>query len=147
MQAPVPTPPPAASPFDDVTRTTPFTDEEVLALWDQGVAVPTVQMGGIGDNYERSLQTLAFVMWQLIRENVMPADDEGNDVWKGFWTKIDNLAETRLTDISPDLEGMTGAQWSAARNLAGNYARRGYSDAVLSAPRDRIIRVKKWGMP
>ena len=125
------------------------TVEEWLAAWDRDEEVPTIEMGGLGAGYEHALQSTAFEIVRFILANKAEYDeinglkdeDERRARWRAFSVKRDAalFAETSpLKDY-----GLSGAQVSAATNLASVLMQRGLSAMNDDAVKDRRITIRR----
>jgi hypothetical protein len=124
---------------EELTDPVPETCEEALRLWDSGMAVFSVEMGGLGPSYEQAIQIVAFEMVRYLLDKTMPApdDEEGSDVLR---EELDAVART----VSPTVGGLSGAMADAAINLACVTKRLGWRVAVRKAGSDRMIQVMKF---
>lgn len=110
--------------------------KDILAKWENGEVVNTVQMGGLGEGYEQCIQIMAFV---LLRRMV----DESLDVTEldevdGAWMKWrDQALEGTVRNLQP-----SGAQISAALYLAAAFYRRGVLAVIAEADGTRHIQVQ-----
>jgi hypothetical protein len=112
------------------------TARDVIAAWDNGDVIPTVEMGGIGPGYEQCIQIAAI---EILRDNLdspLP-DPAAND------TDAEEWGNATLKRIDPQIGGLTGAQWGAAKTLAYRALRDGWDKMVASAPTDRKICISK----
>ena len=123
---------------------------EALESWDAGESVWSIEMGGIGPGYEQCIQILAFEIMRDFQEvedwDAMDAeqDAEGNDVPSDAWVELQikrDDAVHRMIDVTGS---PTGAQLSAATNIALCVCRRGYDEAVNDpGVKDRRILVSR----
>lgn len=117
-------------------------DEDVIAAWDEGQSVWSVELGGLGPGYEQCIQLMGFEAWKLMRTNP-PADGwdglEG-DAWRTYRDSIEAMEPLRGI---VDKLGVSGAQFGAAMNIASVFARQGYAAGMAKAPKDRHIQVSK----
>jgi hypothetical protein len=105
----------------------PETIVEALALWDANEPVTTVEMGGMGEPYERAIQSLAF---EIMRRDpkiggAIRATKEG-EPYPGIVYAVADEAATGLEDEF----GFSGAQVGAAKSLAFRCMRLGYGPAL-----------------
>lgn len=123
----------------NTTAPEPFAPHEScddwLRKWDEGLPVPSVEMGGIGPGYEQCIQVCTVEFVRAISE--FPIIDPSK-----FWT----MAEQTEKRTAIQKLQITGAQFGAAANLAYRILRDGPEAAVESAPEDRRILVSK-GFP
>lgn len=120
------------------------TNEDALRAWDAGESVWSCELGGLGPGYEQCIQIMGFEMLRAILANPPPiawdAFDSDPKAARAWWDRIEALAEVRaiIGKLQP-----SGAQVGAARNIAGIFARRGYSQGMEMVPADRRIQVRK----
>jgi hypothetical protein len=119
------------------------TVKEYLRRWDAGQAVWTIEMGGLGPGYEQALQiSMMEVLRYLDAEqiDVEPVFDK-RDESRAFFDQISEWSQTN--PIIGKL-GLSGAQWSAAFNLALNIYRKGPAGLLNSDMfEDRKIQVSR----
>lgn len=101
-----------------------MTVEETVKAWDAGETVWTVEMGGLGPNYELVIQILVM---ELLRDGELP--DPGN---QAAWSK---WGEKTIARCSPYTHGFSGGQVMAAKNLAAQVLRHGW-DSVFEQFKD-----------
>lgn len=124
--------------LDDRGRFT--TCAEVLEAWDNGGAVWSIEMGGIGPGYEQAIQVLAMeLLRELIAKDFRWTDD----------SKADSINARALlnpvvsvVDKWPDC-GFSGAQVGAAMQIACKFHKMGPTVALDSAPEDRRTMISK----
>jgi len=116
---------------------------ELLAKWDNGEIVRTIEMGGIGPGYEQALQICGFEMIRYMIDNVPDWDKCEKD--SGEWDKWrDGRDAVLFADDGPCKNyGLSGVQVGAAGNLASMFVRNGPETAVEMAEKDRQIMVSK----
>ena len=114
--------------------------KEWIAQWDEGKPVPTVSMGGLGEAYEKALQTIAvealrFLVWKK------PNLDGSEKARK----KVYNELETALYPLDARL-GSSGGMHYAAVNLASHFYRKGPLNCMAKDPeiQDRKITVSRF---
>lgn len=125
--------------------------QELLVAWDNGESVFTVEMGGLGPGYEQAIHIVAFETLRYMLGNSpdwqqVEADQAEDKQWPDrYWDRYrDELDKVLFADGSPCKGlGLSGAQVSAATNIACMYLRQGYQDGLASAPEDRRIQVSK----
>lgn len=124
---------------DDLEQRYGKDSADLLARWDAGQGVWSVEMGGIGPGYEQAIQVAAFEM--LRRFVVVGADAE---LWADtdVWTAVRADISDHVTPIVEPL-GLSGAQWGAALSLAAAFYRQGPIAALTGAPKDRTLQVSK----
>lgn len=114
-----------------ITSSEKLTAKEMLAQWDGGETIWTVEMGGLGPGYEQAIHIFCFDIIRELVDSPMPEDkeeikkwlnDAADKVWKG--------------------KGYSGAQAGAAMGLAYKFLKFG-SSILDTAPKDRLIMVDK----
>lgn len=124
--------------------TNELTAADLLAAWDAGESVWSVEMGGLGPSYEQAIQVLIV---ELVRDHIgTPLPDveamekQAREDW--WWTWGDDTAR-RLNEACG---GFSGAQVGAAKSVAIRILRDGYA-ATLASMRehdsDRLIQASK----
>lgn len=116
-----------------------MTNEEVLEEWDAGKPVNSVEIGGLGEDYEYVIQFMAFEFLRCMLENDN-YDTVENDIL--FSEYLDAIANDTLKNYA-DEEGVSGNQWNAAGYIAGMFIKLGYEWALEKAPEDRIITITR----
>ena len=107
-----------------------MTIQELLAQWDRGESIWTMEMGGIGPSYEQAIQLL---MIELVRDHAgHPLPSEST-----FWI----WGEHTMHRINHACGGFSGAQVGAAKQIAFRLLRDGYDAFLASIPQDRKILV------
>jgi hypothetical protein len=110
------------------------TVEDVLAAWDAGETIWSVEMGGLGPGYEQAIQVFAV---EMLRE-FKALDWSGAEAPDG-WREARDRAHERVKHY-----GYSGAQAGAATNIAANFCKRGPYEAVQSVEMDRRIQVSRY---
>lgn len=110
---------------------------ELLAAWDAGEIVWSVELGGLGPGYEQAIQIAAVEMARDGIGIVLPDDkDERNEAW-------DRLCSASLAKHNDSLGGLSGAQYGAAKWLAYQWVHNGGPAAlqvrVKEQKADRIM--------
>lgn len=114
-----------------------YTDEttcdDVIKAWDAGDIVWSVELGGLGPGYEQCIQVLGM---ELLREfkDLDWSGDEGPPGWK-------EIVDRRVHELDAKYR-FSGAQVSAATNMACVFAKQGPRRALDKAP-DRQIQISK----
>lgn len=112
----------------------PRTVVDMLAAWDAGRSIWSVEMGGLGPGYEQAIQVAAI---ELVRDNQgkpFPANDDEYFVWG---------ADT-FGRIDDKLGGLSGAMAGAAKHIALQFLRNDYGgalDKIRTQAPDRMIQV------
>lgn len=123
-----------------------YTDEttidDVLAAWDAGDTIWSVEMGGLGPGYEQALQLFAV---ELLRSPEFRACcPPGGGEWVGGIEAMRSARNAVYQAKCRDL-GLSGAQAGAATNIASMLICMGPRKAIDAAPMDRQIQVsKRW---
>lgn len=113
---------------------------DLLARWDAGRAVHTVEVGGLGPGYE---QAIHIAMFEVLR-HMLQADydtaswSEDGGSWKDDLPRIEDAVLPSISCL-----GLSGAQWGAAVTLAARFCLRRPAEVVQSAPEDRHIQVSR----
>ncbi len=119
-----------------------MTNEQALAAWDAGDLVWTCSMGGMGPGYEQAIQMMGFA---FLREMVADqfdyeSDSEDRDKWRAY---TDQIEATPAAKAIVEKIGPSGAQFSAAMNIASVFARNGYAKGMETVPEDRRMMVNR----
>ena len=112
----------------------PKTAIEALKIWDKGEWLDSIEMGGLGANYEHSIQ---FSVFELIRhfKGVAP---------KGNERVINKRLNDAISKIDRDFDiGHSGASAGAAMNLAFRFMKDGYEKTMKSVNENRHVPVEK----
>lgn len=117
------------------------TVDDLLERWDAGNSVWSIEMGGIGPGYEQAIQILAVEFARAGRS--MPRTDDDEADYKTF----DVICTDTLKTLGEDLQGITGAQFGAAKWLAWQWCFGGGPQALLDrlpgGEEDRKIQVSR----
>lgn len=93
--------------------------DEMLAKWDAGDTIWSVELGGLGPGYEQAIQIAAVEMARDGRAFAKTGDDDADHkAWDDLCT-----ASARKHDDA--LGGLSGAQYGAARWLAFQWVANG----------------------
>lgn len=114
--------------------------EELLSRWDEGRAVHTISMGGLGPGYEQVIHLLAFEMLRyLLKHKPDPETWQEPGVWEELRTDIDKSVEWASEKL-----GCSGSQYGAAMNIATVFYRNGPVKAMeMMKDKERHIMVSK----
>lgn len=124
---------------NEATKWTAGEIPDLLAKWDAGEPVWSVEMGGIGPGYEQAIQNTAFEVLRVMQDRSM---DHGDWSDKDKWSKaVDEIEEAVMPLVRG--EGLSGAQWGAAVNIAAVFYRKGHETALEMVDQDRRILVSK----
>ena len=89
--------------------------KEWLSRWDAGETLWSVEMGGLGDDYEEAIQAAAVVMLRAMLDLKLDASKwSGPESWKADLKNLDEATEEYMKKA-----GLSGAMYSAALSLAG----------------------------
>jgi len=126
---------------------------DLLARWERGDIVHSVEMGGLGPGYEQAIQAVSFRLLHHLLTAVDPRYDasdwrphvNGSEVASARWRRdLDRIWAWADGDEQINALGLSGAQWGAAVNLATRFfADDDPSKTIKSAPEDRRILVSK----
>lgn len=116
---------------------------KMLAMWDAGESIWTIELGGFGPGYEQALQVAAI---EMARDNCTAPLPEDSDARNSEW---DRLCTETLRKHDQALGGLSGAQFGAARWLAYQWCHgaggpEGLIERAKAADRDRILVSKAW---
>jgi len=105
---------------------------DIVKLWDDGEIIWSVEMSGMGPNYEYGIQKS---MIEIIRRlKTLKKDDKNNG------KKLD--AALSAVDKKFNI-GHSGASASVSKDLAGKFLIHGYRKMLKTAPKSRLIQVKR----
>ncbi len=116
------------------------TVDDMLAEWDEGRSIWSVEMGGLGPGYEQAIQMLGIEILREIKD--MPFDSEDEDEKKKQWDAINKTAD-EVAHRLDETYGYSGAQVGAAKNIASIFMQHGMKKGLDKAPDDRHIQVSK----
>lgn len=89
---------------------------ELLARWDRGDVVHSIEMGGLGPGYEQCIQITTFEMLRFLLEQKYPIEDlKDEQKWKRIREEID---EAVMSVPVVGKLGLSAAQWGAAISLS-----------------------------
>ena len=120
-----------------------MTNEDLLAAWDAGHSVDVCSMGGLSDDYEQAIYQVGMEMLRAMLAH--PVDYAALARMDSAALRESNRAYTDQIVAVPavkealDREGITGAQFGAAENIAHVFARHGYAGAQATIPAGRRI--------
>lgn len=115
-------------------KTKSLTPAAVVALWDSGETIWSVELGGIGPNYELAIQSLVVELLRDGEQLSKSLPQPGQKEWSGWGDE----AVARLNET----QGFSGAQVGAAKNFAFHILRDGYQP-TLDRAGIRMIQVRK----
>jgi hypothetical protein len=121
-----------------------MTNEQVIAAWDNGDPVWTCEMGGMSPGYEQAIQLMGFEMLKAMIANPIDWPDvsgpENREKLQKYYAMIESDV---AVEAIVEKVGSSGAQHSAAMNIASVFARKGYAAGMETVPEDRRILVSK----
>ncbi len=109
------------------------TVQQLIAAWDAGRTIWSLELGGLGPGYEQCIQVAAVEFARACKDLTGMKNDD-KDSTERFTAKC----EERLREIDDKLGGMSGAQFGAARWLAWQWCFNG-------GPKEVQIRLKARG--
>jgi len=108
-----------------------LTNQEVVKQWFNGETVWSVEMGGLGPNYELAIQTAIFALLRKLLKTKPPY----KKLLKGdYYDKL--FFKTKGVG-----DGHSGATAGAAKTVAYQFYRYGYKHMMNKSPQDRRIQV------
>lgn len=110
--------------------------KDAVERWDDGQAIWTVEMGGLGPNYELAIQVGLFETLRRLIDVEIPEDPK-----EGYAFINDKLKEAVKEEDGNWLSGLSGAQANAIINLANNFKKEGWLST--ETVQDRMILVSK----
>lgn len=118
------------------------TIEELLAAWDDGQTIWTIELGGLGPGYEQAIQIAAVEMARDNHSIVLPEDKEQRSI---EWNR---LCTATLSKHDNALGGLSGAQFGAASWLAYQWCHNGgpkaLQDRAKEQNRETIMVSNSW---
>lgn len=112
------------------------TAAQLLAAWDEGDSIHSLEMGGLGPGYEQAIQILAVEFTRAAMDNFESREGESLKEEGERFKKLCN--ETLTEDLDNDIGGATGAQFGAACWLA-------YQWSMGGGPKGLIEKAKTEG--
>jgi hypothetical protein len=86
--------------------------DELLAAWDRGATIWTLDMGGMGPGYEQAIQVTAVEFARAGKDMPRTNDDQAD------YATFGALCDAALKKFDEQLGGITGAMYGAAKWLA-----------------------------
>lgn len=119
-----------------------LTAADLLAKWDSGQSIWTIEMGGMGPGYEQAIQIAAVEMAREGLDVPLEGPKEGHDA---IWTEVCHRA---LKKHDEALGGLSGAMYGAAKWLSWRWVHGGgpaklIEDTEARGDRDRVMQVSK----
>lgn len=113
---------------------------DLLARWDAGKSVWSIELGGIGPGYEQAIQITGF---EFLRAMLSVAPDaarwkDDTEAWKADRAAVEAIAGPVVEPL-----GLSGAQWGAGLNMAAVFYKNGPVAAMEMVDSDRRIQVSK----
>lgn len=118
------------------------TAEELVAAWDRGESVWTIECGGLGPGYEQAIQVAAVEFARATLGFERTGDD------KADYARFGELCDAALKPIDGKLGGITGAMYGQAKWLAWQWVCNGgpaklVEKAEAEGEKDRVIQCSK----
>lgn len=104
---------------------------EMLAAWDRGETIWSIEMGGFGPGYEQAIQVTA-VEFARAGQSYQPTGD--NDVDGKAW---DKLCTEVLHRIDKAVGGLSGAMYGAASWLAWQWCHNGGPKKLIERAKEK----------
>lgn len=116
---------------------------QLLAAWDSGRTIWSIELGGLGPGYEQAIQ-IAAVEFARAGKDLPNMKNDDRDSTERFTA----CCEAKLKEIDEKILGLSGAQFGAARWLAWQWCFNGGPKALQDRLRekgedDRAIQVSK----
>lgn len=112
---------------------------ELLRRWDDGTAVFTIEMGGLGPGYEQVIHIAAF---EMLRHLLATKPDSSLWADSDIWAKAREEIDATVMPVVDHL-GMSGAQHGAAMSLATAFYMSGPEETLGQVSDDRHIQVSR----
>ena len=111
---------------------------DALRIWDDGLSLFSVEMGGMGPGYEMAIQGLAFELMRAWKNHEWTDDKKQLEFLNALGDPIISKCDKKPWG------GFSGAQVGAAKSLAAIVCKRGYRKALRDEEiKDRLIQVCK----
>jgi hypothetical protein len=107
---------------------------ELLAAWDAGETIWSIEMGGLGPGYEQAIQVLAIELMRDCAGQPLPESEEAERAW----------GKATISRVDKDCGGFSGAQVGAAKQIAYKFIKQGPQAALAEVQDDRRILVSKF---
>ena len=112
---------------------TETTISDLIAAWDAGDTIWSIEMGGVGPGYEQAIQVLVVELLRDHRGVPLPKDD----AWSTW-------GDATISRIDTDCGGLSGAQEEAAKLVAYRFLKKGPLATYNWIPEDRRIQVSNY---
>ncbi len=109
--------------------------KEILRKWDNGETLQSIEMGGIGPGYEQAIQVGIFEVCRDLLDKTLPEEKEELNAL------FDNTIHRTIKRVGGLLDGLSGAQAGAIKQVAYRFLSKGYEETVMTIPKDRMILV------
>jgi hypothetical protein len=115
---------------------------DLLAKWDRGDSIWSLEMGGLGPGYEQAIQIAAVEMGREGMDVPLEGPKEGhNAIWE-------EVCDRALKKHNEALGGLSGAQYGAAKWLSWKWVHGGGPLALVNELKkrgedERLIQVSK----
>lgn len=115
-------------------------NKEMLKDWHDGKSIVSIEMGGMGEDYERVIQLTAIMLVEKFVGVFLPF--QSGAVVELFHEQIGVLC--RQSEGAPEwIEGMSGAQAAAAFQIAYKALTLGWKGMENTIPSDRRLIISK----
>lgn len=104
---------------------------ELLAAWDAGDTIWSIELGGLGPGYEQAIQVAAIEMARKAKDWKPTGDDKADN------DSFTALCDEAIKSIDDQLLGLSGAQFGAARWLAHRWIVEGPAHLMERARADK----------
>jgi hypothetical protein len=105
--------------------------ETLLATWDSGSSIWTIELGGMGPGYEQAIQVSA-VEFARAGKDMHRTEDE-----KADYAKFGELCDAALKKFDDQIGGITGAMYGAAKWLAWQWCFNGGPAALIERAKQK----------
>lgn len=111
-----------------------MTVDEMLARWDAGDTIWTVELGGLGPGYEQAIQIAAIEFARVCKDlpGIKKDDKDSTDRFR-------DKCRERLKQMDDDLGGLSGAQMGAAEWLAFQWCFVDGPDGVMARAKKKEL--------
>lgn len=108
------------------------TVDQLLAAWDAGQTIWSIELGGLGPGYEQAIQVAAVEFARACKDlQGIKLDD------KDSTERFRACCDSRLHEIDGDIGGMSGAQVGASQWLAFQWCFNGGPEALQKRCKDK----------
>lgn len=108
----------------------PTTAQDYLSRWHNGETLTSISMGGqgLGEKYEHAIQQTAVLFMTHMLEQAFDINEPDDDKLRKASQKVSDAVDT-----DKDFQDVSGAMYSAARNLAAHFYRKGPAACLTEA--------------